>query len=339
MTSISKNPHRANPFVRDKTRLFLGDALELYDEWNSPVVIVSDGPYGVSGFPGDPPTPDTLGQWYEPHIEAWSRRATPITTLWFWNSEHGWANVHQILQKHGWSFVNCHIWNKGITHVAGNSNTQTLRKYPIVTEVCVQYTRNAEFQLNGDTLNMKQWLRHEWQRTGLPLYKANEATDTKNAATRKYLTQDHLWYYPPVEAFVKMVNYANEHGDPQGRPYFSIDGRHPLTGADWSRMRAKFYCEPGITNVWNEPPVRGDERVKVPGSANRALHANQKPLRLTKRIIRASSDVGDTVWAPFGGLCTEAVASHSLNREHYSAEILKKYFDIAVERLKHYDGA
>ena len=33
--------------------LFCNDALELYDSWESPVVIISDGPYGVNGFPGD----------------------------------------------------------------------------------------------------------------------------------------------------------------------------------------------------------------------------------------------------------------------------------------------
>ena len=88
------------------------------------------------------------------------------------------------------------IWNKGISHVAGNSNTKTLRKFPIVTEVCVQYVRKAEFYVGNRVMTMQEWLRYEWERTGLPLYKANEATGTKNVATRKYLTKDHLWYYP-----------------------------------------------------------------------------------------------------------------------------------------------
>ena len=49
-------------------RLFLGDALQLYSQWPSPVVIVSDGAYGVSGFPGDSPTPAGLVEWYRPHV-------------------------------------------------------------------------------------------------------------------------------------------------------------------------------------------------------------------------------------------------------------------------------
>lgn len=49
--------------------LYNGDALKLYDEWKSPTVIISDGPYGVNGFPGDLVTPDGLAEWYEPHIK------------------------------------------------------------------------------------------------------------------------------------------------------------------------------------------------------------------------------------------------------------------------------
>lgn len=324
-------------FVRDGVHIVLGDVLNWYDRWPSPTVIISDGPYGVSGFPGDPPTPHTLAQWYEPHIAAWSKAATFATTLWFWNSEHGWANVHGLLQRYGWSFVNCHIWNKGISHVAGNSNTKTLHKYPVVTEVCVQYVRKVEFRVGHRVMSMQEWLRYEWERSGLPFSRADEAAGTKNAATRKYLTKDHLWYCPPPEAFERLVAYTNQYGDPNGHPYFSLDGKCPLTATEWANMRPKFYCKPGITNVWDEPPVRGPERIKVPGRVNKALHANQKPLKLAERIIRASSDPEDVVWAPFGGLCTEAIASHKLGRVHYGAEVNPRYFEIAVERLKTYD--
>lgn len=76
--------------------VFLADALGLYRDWPAPVVIVSDGAYGVSGFPGDTPGPDGLADWYRPHIKQWSRAATGETTLWFWNTEVGWATVHPL---------------------------------------------------------------------------------------------------------------------------------------------------------------------------------------------------------------------------------------------------
>ena len=32
----------------------------------------------------------------------------------------------------------------------------------------------------------------------------NVASGVKNAASRKYFTPDHLWYFPPAEAFEKI---------------------------------------------------------------------------------------------------------------------------------------
>lgn len=66
---------------RRGVKLFFGDSLALYPQWDAPTVIMSDGAYGVAGFPGDPPKPDGLAEWYRPHIAAWSERALPETTL------------------------------------------------------------------------------------------------------------------------------------------------------------------------------------------------------------------------------------------------------------------
>jgi len=289
-----------------------------------------DGPYGLGGFPGDPPTPDGLAAWYEPHAKRWAELSTPQTTLWFWNSELGWATVHPVLVAAGWKYRSCHVWDKGLSHVAGNANSKTLRKFPVVTEVCVQYVREAEFAVNGDTLNMQDWLRHEWARTGLPFSKTNEACGVVNAATRKYLTACHLWYFPPPDAFEGLAAYANKHGDPRGRPYFSINGKRSITGVEWERMRAKFTCEVGINNVWHTPQVNGEERIRAGRSC---AHLNQKPVKLLEIALRASSERGDVVWEPFGGLCSTAIAAYRLGRRCYSAELIPDYYEISKERL------
>ena len=313
-----------------------GDFLGASSDWPSPTVIVVDGPYGVGSFPGDPVSHTDLPEWYRPHVARWSERALPETTLWFWNTEIGWASVHPILVEYGWEYRSCHIWDKGIGHIAGNSNSKTLRRFPVVTEVCAQYVRKVKVGINGTAMTLKEWVRSEWERSGLPLYKANAACGVKNAATRKYLTKCHLWYFPPPEAFELLARYANEHGRQVGRPYYSLDGVRPATAEEWSRMRAKFYCDVGITNVWREPAVRGGERIKT---AYKCVHMNQKPLRLLEQIILASSDPGDVVWEPFGGLCSVAIAAVNTGRECYSAEIMADYFATARERLAYHARA
>ena len=250
--------------------LFCGDAIDYYDEWERPTVIVSDGPYGVNGYPGDLLTPDDLAEWYEPHIKRWTEHATPLTTLWFWNTEVGWATVHPMLKKHGWEYVSCCIWDKGMSHVAGNVNTKTIRHLPVVTEVCAQYVKKPTFKIGDNELSMKEWLRYEWSRTGLPFRLTNEACGVKDAATRKYFTKCHLWYMPPAEAFEKISKYANEHGAENGKPYFSINGETPIETtsdkndvvwdpfaglfttaiASW-KLERKCYCAERTPEVYN----------------------------------------------------------------------------------------
>ena len=233
------------------------DVAECYEDWDTPTTIISDGAYGTGLFPNEPDETEDIPEWYEPHVRAWSERATPRTTLWFWNTELGWAEVHPILKEHGWTYCGCNIWNKGMGHIAGNSNTKRMRKFPQVTEVCVQYVRDAEFT--------------------------------------------------------------------------SPNGENPVNAEKWSRNRSKFDLDAGVTNVWEEGQVNGSERV-VDGT--KARHTNQKPLRLMYRIIEATTDRGDVVWEPFGGLCTGAVAAKQLGRKYCAAERVADYYEIAVNRLR-----
>ena len=309
--------------------LKLGDSLEHYETWDTPTVIVSDGGYGILGFEGDTSDHMDLPHWYEPHVKEWSKHATPQTTLWFWNSEIGWTSVHPILEKYGWRYVNCNMWNKGKGHIAGNVNTAKIRRFPVVTEVCVQYVFIAKI----DDLILRDWLRREWKRTGLPWRKANEACGVKDAAVRKYLDSSHLWYFPPPDTFEKLAIYANEHGNDKGKPYFSMNGKNPMTSADWARMRSKFTCPHGYTNVWDRNALRGRERIKAP-TKGKSAHLNQKPLDLMRLIIEASSEKGDVVWEPFGGLFSASLASKMLGRKAFSCEIDPDYYTLGADRFR-----
>lgn len=284
-----------------------------------------------------------MPEWYAPHAQAWSAYALPSTVLWFWNTERGWASVHPALSEAGWVYEQTIVWNKGLGHAAGNTNGQTLRRFPVVTEVCVLYSRKLELPTGSERMGAQEWLRHEWLRSGLPLNLANEACGVRNAATRKYLTADRHWYFPPPGMMERMARYANQRGRPAARPYFSIDGERPVTAAEWGKLRYKWNFEHGITNVWNHPPVNGKERYRGAGSLsaprirnpgpNAAAHLNQKPLSLMRRIIKACTDENDVVWEPFGGLCTGSAAALQLGRRAYAAEPVTVFADIAQERL------
>lgn len=324
--------------------LYRGDALDVYPEWPTPTTIISDGAYGVGGFPGDPRTPEPLADWYRPHIEAWTKHAHPSTTLWFWNTEVGWANVHPVLAENGWEYVQAITWDKGIAHVAGNVNGVTIRRFPVVTEICVFYARKLVLPTDEGVLPAREWVRHEWKRSGLPFRLANEACGVKDAATRKYFATDWLWYFPPPEAMARLAVFANTHGLPTDRPYYSLDGVKPVTAEEWASLRYNWNHEHGITNVWRHGALHGAERLKGSGkraaprvykpTGSSASHLNQKPLEFMRRILTACTDVGDVVWEPFGGLCSAAVAAVELGRQAFAAEPLDVFNDLAIDRLE-----
>lgn len=321
--------------------LYRGNVMNTYRKWPTPATIISDGAYGVRGFHGDTTGPEGLSDWYDPHVKAWSKAASPATTLWFWNTEVGWATVHPMLVKAGWEYIELITWDKGIAHIAGNVNGQTLRRFPVVTEVCAFYQRRP---VGPEGQPLRQWLRDEWKRAGLALHLANTACGVKNAATRKYLTQDHLWYFPPGEMFEALANYANEHGIETGWPYFSLNGETVPTAKEWDALRYRWTHQHGLTNVWQRGPLHDDERLK--GTLRRAAprvykpsrqssaHLNQKPLEFMERLVRASTSPGDVVWEPFGGLASASVAAVALGRLAYVAEIDPEFAKLASERLR-----
>lgn len=318
-----------------KNEIFYGDVLDFYDEWEKPKIIISDGPYGVNGYEGDAKNHRELLEMYRPHIQKWTERAEMGCTLWFWNTEIGWATVHPLFEEYGWEYRGINVWNKGIGFIAGNVNTKTMSRFPAVSEVCVQYVYPPKFKFEDKYVAEKEWLRLEWQRTGLPFSKTNEACGVKAAATRKYFTKDNLWYSPPASTMEKLVEYANKYGKKETSPYFTTENGEVITEKIWEEIHPRFQLPIGWTNVWNVSQLSGKERIKVSGK-NKSLHYNQKPLELMDLIIKSSSKSGEILWEPFGGLVSASISAKRNNIESYAAEINKDIYLAAKNRLESY---
>lgn len=79
-------------------------------------------------------------------------------------------------------------------------------------------------------------------------------------------------------------------------------------------------------NVWRFPRVRYrmDEY---------EAHPSQKPEALLERIIRVSSNAGDTVLDPFSGTFTTAAVAKALKRKSISIESQDEYLKIGLRRV------
>lgn len=85
------------------------------------------------------------------------------------------------------------------------------------------------------------------------------------------------------------------------------------------------------TDVWQIPKVTsGASR----SSKERTPHPAQFPRALVERIIRASSNQGETILDPFIGSGTTAIAALQLNRGIIGIEINTGYCQIAADRIE-----
>jgi site-specific DNA-methyltransferase (adenine-specific) len=101
----------------------------------------------------------------------------------------------------------------------------------------------------------------------------------------------------------------------------------------------------GVRHTFNYDLINGPEpttqlssvwRIRtVPKREKRmGYHPTQKPLRLVRRALVASTHEGDLVFDPFCGSGTTAVAAKELNRFFVGAELEREFAELAARRIR-----
>lgn len=92
----------------------------------------------------------------------------------------------------------------------------------------------------------------------------------------------------------------------------------------YSKIAQTFNPQMGITDVWRDIDFYQEKR----------FHPTQKPMKLIKRLIQASSNENDLVLDPFGGSGVTALACLALKRQFITIELDENYYQIIADRVK-----
>jgi len=113
-----------------------------------------------------------------------------------------------------------------------------------------------------------------------------------------------------------------KHTDDDGRKY------------DINGQGKRYYLDDGQTcdDVWTWAYEKEFQQVNSQ-SKEKTGYPTQKPLALLKRIIEASSNVGDIVLDPFCGCATTCVAAQQLGRKWIGIDIEKQAVKLLIKRL------
>ena len=91
----------------------------------------------------------------------------------------------------------------------------------------------------------------------------------------------------------------------------------------YEKICQTYNAQLGLTDVWDDLDFYSEYR----------YHPTQKPQKLLKRLILASSNEGDVVLDPFMGGGSTAVACIENNRNFLGFEIDEEYYSNSIKRI------
>lgn len=145
----------------------------------------------------------------------------------------------------------------------------------------------------------------------------------ENDTATKYFPKKHdvIFFYTKTHNYTFNIQ-RGDFTEAQLKRY-----NHIIDGERFANMKGKMRKLEGgakIRDWWEMPIAQSSEREGYP---------TQKPLALLRRIIEASSNVGDLILDPFCGCATTCVAAQQLGRKWIGIDIEKQAVKLLIKRL------
>jgi adenine-specific DNA-methyltransferase len=339
------------PLTEYLDRVTCGDCLDVLRELpdGCAALAIVDGPYNMRKADWDKfDSWQAFAEWYLPLWEQLSRVLRDNCSLYVFGTFEGLAALKPGLDSlgGGWAYRQTCTWDKGLGAIAGRAG-DTLRMYPQRTEFCIFYARErvdiSALAWDGVTREdntIRAYLNAERERAGVTVREVAEAFQKVTGSRTVTGMASHWfgnsqWACPTAENYQWLRDLFNVRGNGSGpylmRPWDDLRREYEDLRREYEDLRYPFNPEQGTTDVWDAPICAGAERIK--DANGQTAHAAQKPLSIMRRIVRASSNEGDTVLVPFSGVGSAEVAAAQEGRHFIGIEIDDGYCSIANERI------
>lgn len=192
------------------------------------------------------------------------------------------------------------ILDKGMRAVSGRA-TKKYKLFPNVTESIL-------FIIKDNKQFVKPFLKEHQKVKGLTAKQINEALGVKSNGGGMWsiYTGKNVCEQFPTEELWNKLSYI-------------LDFKMP-----YNKVAQTFNPQLGYTDVWTDIDFYKEKH----------LHPTQKPLKLIRRLIEASSNEGDIVLDPFSGAGSTQLSSIQLNRHYIGIELDEGYYKISLKRIK-----
>lgn len=191
------------------------------------------------------------------------------------------------------------IVDKGMRSVSGRA-TRKYKMFPNVTESIL-------FIVKDNKKFVKTFLKDRQKAAGLTAKQINEALGVKSNGGGMwsiYTGNNVCEQFPTKKLWEKLSEIL----------HFDLP---------YEKVSQTFNAQMGFTDVWRDIDFYEEKR----------YHPTQKPIKLIKRLIYASSNKGDIVLDPFVGSGSTPVAAVQLERNFLGFEVEKDYYEAAVQRI------
>lgn len=148
--------------------------------------------------------------------------------------------------------------------------------------------------------------------------------------TKYHILNDISWYKPNASPNLSCRFFTASHETllwaRKEKTAKHVFNYQEMKDGDWPEDQLK---KKGLQmrSVWSMGTPKKEEK-------KFGKHPTQKPLDLLKRIVLASTNIGDKILDPFTGSSTTGVAANLFGRKFVGIDLEKNYLDLSLKRLQ-----